>query len=244
MRTFFSRFFPHDGDATLAFHQAVQRRLTDVFTILDFGCGDNSTFGLYRTWGHRVWGADFQRHPHLADPTWFQSLDPTGTAPFADGSFDVIAARWVLEHVKDPDTFLAEAARLLRPGGWLVALTVNAAHYVSWLTRLLGLLPHAVTQHLARCLYGRPVHDTFPTWYRLNTPAAVGRAARRTGLEVAQVERLANADYFSFSRPLHHAAVLADWLLEALGTELGRIYLIVTLHKPAVGARPAFRRAG
>lgn len=243
MQTFFSRFFPHDGDATLAFHQALQRRITAVSTILDFGCGDNTAFAQYRVWGHRVWGADFVAHPRLVDPDWFRPLTADGTAPFPDGSFDFITASWVLEHVQWPEVFLAEAARLLRPGGWLVALTVNAAHYVTWLTRLFGLLPHAATQGLVRRLYGRPAHDTFPTWFRLNTPAAVRRQARRAGLEVAGVERLANADYFSFAPRLYRAAVLTDWLLEALGTDLGRIYLIVTLHKPPA-AGGALRRAG
>lgn len=42
-------------------------------------------------------------------------------------SFDLISARHVIEHVPSPNAFVAEIARLLRPGGRLVIRTPNAA---------------------------------------------------------------------------------------------------------------------
>ncbi len=43
--------------------------------------------------------------------------------PFEDGSFDCAAAAWMLYHVSDVDRALAELARVLVPGGRLVAVT-------------------------------------------------------------------------------------------------------------------------
>jgi ubiquinone/menaquinone biosynthesis C-methylase UbiE len=43
--------------------------------------------------------------------------------PFADESFDCAVAAWMLYHVPDLDCGLAELARVLRPGGRLVAAT-------------------------------------------------------------------------------------------------------------------------
>jgi ubiquinone/menaquinone biosynthesis C-methylase UbiE len=54
--------------------------------------------------------------------------------PFPDGSFDVVAAADVVEHVEDPGRFVAECARVLRPGGLLFLATPNRYS--------LGLEPH------------------------------------------------------------------------------------------------------
>jgi len=43
--------------------------------------------------------------------------------PFADGEFDCAVAAWMLYHVPDLDHGVAELARVLRPGGRLVAIT-------------------------------------------------------------------------------------------------------------------------
>jgi SAM-dependent methyltransferase len=48
--------------------------------------------------------------------------------PFGDGEFDVAAAAWMLYHVVDLDRALAELARVLKPGGRLVAVTNSAEH--------------------------------------------------------------------------------------------------------------------
>jgi SAM-dependent methyltransferase len=47
--------------------------------------------------------------------------------PFPDGSFDCAIAAWMLYHVPDLDRGLAELARVLRPGGRLVAITNGRA---------------------------------------------------------------------------------------------------------------------
>jgi SAM-dependent methyltransferase len=44
--------------------------------------------------------------------------------PFEDRSFDCVVAAWVIYHVPDRDRAIAELARVLRPGGRLVAATL------------------------------------------------------------------------------------------------------------------------
>lgn len=48
--------------------------------------------------------------------------------PFADASFDTVVAAWMLYHVPDLDRGLAEVARVLTPGGSLVAATNSELH--------------------------------------------------------------------------------------------------------------------
>jgi SAM-dependent methyltransferase len=50
--------------------------------------------------------------------------------PFADDAFDLVVAAWVLFHVPDLDQGLAQIARVLTPGGSLLAVT-NSEHHLA-----------------------------------------------------------------------------------------------------------------
>ena len=60
--------------------------------------------------------------------------------PFADGTFDTVVAAWMLYHVADLDRALGEIARVLRPGGALIAVT-NSERHLDELRRLFGAPP-------------------------------------------------------------------------------------------------------
>ncbi len=64
-----------------------------------------------------------------------------GTAeklPFAESSFDVVCMMDVLEHIFEPRVALAEAVRVLKPGGSLIFHTFNKT-WISWLFAAKGL---------------------------------------------------------------------------------------------------------
>jgi SAM-dependent methyltransferase len=48
--------------------------------------------------------------------------------PFADETFDLVVAAWVLFHYAELDSGLAEIVRVLRPGGRLLAVTNSERH--------------------------------------------------------------------------------------------------------------------
>jgi tocopherol O-methyltransferase len=99
--------------------------------VLDAGCGvGGSAIWLARELGARVVGVNvvpgdvergrrYARRRNVADLVTFELQDMTRTN-FPDESFDVV---WAIEsvcHVPDKREFLAEARRLLKPGGRLV----------------------------------------------------------------------------------------------------------------------------
>jgi len=58
---------------------------------------------------------------------------------FPDEAFDTVVAAWMLYHVPDPGRALAEIARVLVPGGRVVAVT-NSVRHIEELRRLFGAL--------------------------------------------------------------------------------------------------------
>jgi SAM-dependent methyltransferase len=60
--------------------------------------------------------------------------------PFSDGSFDTAVAAWMLYHVPDIDRGISELARILCPGGKLLAVT-NSVHHLRELRDLINYPP-------------------------------------------------------------------------------------------------------
>ena len=46
----------------------------------------------------------------------------SGEIPFSDNCFDVIYSKSFLEHIRNPEVFLKEAYRVLKPGGLIISL--------------------------------------------------------------------------------------------------------------------------
>jgi ubiquinone/menaquinone biosynthesis C-methylase UbiE len=101
--------------------------------------------------------------------------------PFSDASFDVVAASDVIEHVEDPGRFVAEAGRVLRPGGLLFLATPNRYS--------LGLEPHVRlwgVGYLPRRLaegYVRAARETSYSHVHLLSARTLEQLLRARGLE-------------------------------------------------------------
>lgn len=135
MDAFYHQFFRADEwNAAEGFHAVLRAQLPERGRLLDLGCGDNSQLTRYHSRRRRTWGADFHHHPRLQDPKRFRQIRDDGRLPFPTSAFDLVASAWVLEHVAEPGRFLDEVARVLKPGGRFVALTVHGRHYVTLLT--------------------------------------------------------------------------------------------------------------
>lgn len=115
--------------------------------VLDLGTGPGLVAAAAARRGADVVGIDFsgamlaearRRHPDLE----FREASAE-SLPFRDGAFDAVAGNFVLHHSGCPDRVLAEARRVLRPGG-RAAFTVWAE--VSRLAAF-GLFFAAVEEH-------------------------------------------------------------------------------------------------
>ena len=120
-----SRFLegPNAVDAALA---AVAEVVPD--RVLEVGCGMGQfAERVARELDAKLVAIDLA--PRMVDLARQRGIDArvgdVQALPFADGEFGCVVANWMLYHVPDLDAGVRELARVLRPGGRLVAATLG-----------------------------------------------------------------------------------------------------------------------
>jgi SAM-dependent methyltransferase len=151
--------------------------------VLDLGCGTGTMLAHLRRFGE-VEGVDADERAvkfcRSRGERRVQLLQAP-TLPFPDHAFDLVTALDVLEHIEDDEGALREVARVLRPGGTLLA-TVPA---YGWMWGAQDEISHHFRRYTAgqlRKLIGRVRFETERLTY-FNTilfpPIAAIRVARR-----------------------------------------------------------------
>ncbi len=133
-------------------------RLPPDSTVVDVGCGEGGhAFRLATHFGFRVLGIDpVQRHLDLARSARRDQPDEVSSrvsfergsataVPLRDDSADLVWCRDVLVHVPDVAAAHAELARVLRPGGFVVAYQTVATPLLGedeadWLFDVMGVV--------------------------------------------------------------------------------------------------------
>ena len=114
--------------------------------------------------------------------------------PYPSGSFDLVHANQVIEHVKRTDLLLAEAARVVKPDGLVIISTNNLASWHNSFSLFLGYQPPP--SHVSdRVHVGNPLNprqgqehaDMGQTHLRIFTGRALAELARYHGLELVEM---------------------------------------------------------
>ncbi|MDH4742992.1 class I SAM-dependent methyltransferase [Sphingomonas sp. CBMAI 2297] len=170
-------------------------------TIVDIGAGDGGRLSRLRRegWEHAI---GIEPDPSAVEMGQKQQIDlRLGTAealPLADGSAAAAMLHHVIEHVDNPARAMAEAYRILRPGGKLLVVTPNieSATRVEWGKYWRGF---EAPRHLV-----------------IFTARALGKLARNAGFEVQLVRTsgrsaawMGQVSAGGAGKPAAHAAKLA-----------------------------------
>jgi SAM-dependent methyltransferase len=187
-------------DSAHVFFVSAQALAAHAKLVVEVGCGRGAAVELdqpggpwqdLRGEGRTVIGIDIE-DAGTANPVIdeFRLIDADGHWPLDDASVDLAVSDYVLEHVTDPEAFVKELARVLRPGGTFIGRTVSRRSLLSIVARVVPNDRHAGA--VAHLQPGREAQDVFHTAYKMNTRADLARVfdadfdwalAHRTGLE-------------------------------------------------------------
>jgi SAM-dependent methyltransferase len=220
-------------------HEALDRGITAAeirspgnVTVLDAGCGRVSALRSFRPRIARLVGADIHQLsvplPHLDE---FAIADLCGDgADFPDGTFDLVLSSFTLEHFSDPQAALANLQRWLRPGGTLVATTVNRRH--PFVAAYLGL-PDG-PRHAIQPLVKATAADAHPLVGACNDPATVRHmllAAGFVDVRLTTVGHLARA--WGRHWPTFAVGLLGDLLTRGAPSRRSTIVVVARVQAPA-----------
>jgi SAM-dependent methyltransferase len=99
--------------------------------VLDAGCGVGMYVAAFRRFTEAAYGVDLdpEKVAQAARQSPHVQVASVEALPYADASFDVVLSHEVIEHVSDDRAAVAEAVRVLRPGGRLVLYAPNRLYF-------------------------------------------------------------------------------------------------------------------
>jgi SAM-dependent methyltransferase len=97
---------------------------------LDFGCGAGALMDELAALGYQTNGCDIVIYSEVANNDRVKKiLEKPYRIPFDDNYFDVVVSTSVLEHARNPDEYMPEICRVLKPGGYAMHI-MPARHYL------------------------------------------------------------------------------------------------------------------
>ncbi len=140
-------------DSAHVFFVSAQALAAHSKVVAEVGCGRGAAVEMdqpggpwqdLRGEGRTVIGIDVE-DAGLENPVIdeFRLIGPDGRWPLDDASVDLAVSDYVLEHVTDPDAFVRELARVLRPGGTFIGRTVSRRSALSVVARIVPNERHA-----------------------------------------------------------------------------------------------------
>ena len=115
---------------------AMAREFANGAKVLDAACGEGYGSYLLKTWGaSSVDGIDIDQETIEKANALFKSKElkfhccNVESLPFDDHSFDLIVSFETIEHLSNPEKFLDEVHRVLKPGGVIIISCPNDHYY-------------------------------------------------------------------------------------------------------------------
>lgn len=173
-------------------------------TLVDLGCDDGhwtlrvaAKIGTNKIFGVDVFPAVLQKARKAG--VRVKKSDLNQRLPFRTEEFSVVHTNQVIEHLTNPDFFIAEIFRVLKPGGYLVISTENLSAWFNIFALVMGW--SAFSQHTSsRYQLGNPLaihsgEEMRPGWEHIKVFTTYS-LCRLLGAYGFQIEAVKGAGYY------------------------------------------------
>ena len=231
------RIVPGHKHAQRSYQERLAKLVFPGCSWLDLGCGHQ----LLPSWLNadergfvqqcrRAVGIDLDFPSLRANATLRdRTMGPLEHLPFRDGTFDLVTANMVIEHIQNPAIVLAEVKRVLRPGGRFLFHTPNRNAPA---IRIASHTPDGLKKRIIWLFERRREEDVFPTHYQMNTEPDIHRMAQDSGFSVDSLEQLGSTAVTAYLGPLAVPELLFVRALQADRFRGLRSNILTVLRKP------------
>jgi SAM-dependent methyltransferase len=153
--------------------------------VLDAGCSRGKYSARANSDHYKVAGVDNFESVRQNFSLDYRICGNVNELPFAAASFDLVYARWLVEHLENPLMAFGEFHRVLKPGGRLAVFTTNLLHYYGGVARVTPQWFHVWFNCRVRKFEDV---DIFPTYYRANTRWRIRKLLRDVGFSASRIE--------------------------------------------------------
>ncbi len=205
--------------------------------IVDLGGGKGCSFAKYKGAGidAKIIAVDIceEELKSNCEVDETRVADVVGPLPFQNEEADIVASRWVLEHLSDLDSFVVESKRILKKDGYSIHLGASKFAPFAVINKV---LPNELSKKLLYFLGNRGFqhfnNSGFPTFYDQCYYSAIKSVFEKNGFEIIDVQvSYYQSGYFSFFFPFFLVSALYEIFLKATKAHNLGAYILVVAKK-------------
>ncbi len=224
------RWLPDAPDGHAAYMGLLSDLCPEGGRVLDLGCGEEAFLSFLLP---RAEVVGFDREAVSGPYHAYVRADLEKELPLEEGSADLVACKFLLEHLSQPARLLANVFRVLKPGGHLVIMTPNVIYYPYALNLALSrLLPQEWRMGLVGKLTERESGEIYPVHYRCNTPRRMRKELQAAGFEVRRLETYGDFLVSAFCRPAGFLAVAYEAAAARWGWREAGGFIVAAARRP------------
>jgi SAM-dependent methyltransferase len=197
------------------YRDAIRSSIGEGSLVLDAGAGERCIYsgGSLRVIGSDVLLTDLKNN---SDVNFAVVSDLERGFPFRQNSLDAVTACYFVEHVRDCEKFVRDAASVLRPGGRLFLLFPCRYAPFAVINRVVS---NKLTVKMLQW-FVESSNGGFPATYNNCWPSRMREILERNGLKVVGTECcFYQSHYYASFLPIYLCSLAYDMLMQALDLE-------------------------